>query len=94
MSVLVRDVTGTIPQCIWSLPNLTSLHLAGNSFTGKLFNGDDDEYQRSQVRRAVLWRAYLEAHAVLYGSTVSRVYLVPRCSTLCCSCAHYSRLEV
>jgi hypothetical protein len=49
---------GTIPQCIWSLPNLTSLHLAGNSFTGKLFNGDDDEYQQSQVWCcAVLWRA-------------------------------------
>jgi hypothetical protein len=65
MSVLVRDVTGTIPQCIWSLPNLTSLHLAGNSFTGKLFNGDDDEYQQSQVRRAVRWRACLEVRAVL-----------------------------
>jgi hypothetical protein len=57
MSVLVRDVTGTIPQCIWSLPNLTSLHLAGNSFTGKLFNGDDDEYQRSQVVCVVLVHA-------------------------------------
>jgi hypothetical protein len=56
-SPLHPTITGTIPQCIWSLPNLTSLHLAGNSFTGKLFNGDDDEYQQSQVRRAVLWRA-------------------------------------
>lgn len=31
-----RISTGTIPDCIWSLPNLTALHLAGNSFTGKI----------------------------------------------------------
>ena len=29
---------GKIPDCVWALPNLTSLHLAGNSFTGKLIN--------------------------------------------------------
>ena len=27
---------GSIPECIWNLPNLTVLHLAGNGLTGKI----------------------------------------------------------
>ena len=29
-------VQGELPQCIWSLPNLTTLHAAGNGITGRL----------------------------------------------------------
>jgi hypothetical protein len=41
VSLCALFLSGRIPDCIWSLPNLTSLHLAGNSFTGKLFNPDN-----------------------------------------------------
>lgn len=29
-------LTGTIPSCVWSLPNITVLHMSGNGFTGQL----------------------------------------------------------
>ncbi|RYH25605.1 hypothetical protein EON65_15370 [archaeon] len=29
-------MTGTIPSCVWSLPNITVLHMSGNGFTGQL----------------------------------------------------------
>lgn len=31
-----RSMRGSIPSCIFSLPNLTTLHLSGNAFTGRL----------------------------------------------------------
>eukprot|EP01031_Cornospumella_fuschlensis_P041619 gene41619-50790_t len=29
-------MSGTIPSCIWTLPNVTLLHMSGNGFTGQL----------------------------------------------------------
>jgi Leucine-rich repeat (LRR) protein len=31
-----RFMTGSIPSCLWSLPNLVTLHIAGNGLSGRL----------------------------------------------------------
>jgi Leucine-rich repeat (LRR) protein len=33
---LYNAITGSIPECLFSMPNLTTLHLSGNGFTGSL----------------------------------------------------------
>ena len=35
-----RSVTGGIPDCLWSMPKLSILHLSGNRLTGTLPSGD------------------------------------------------------
>lgn len=33
---LFNTMEGTLPTCLWSLPRLRTLHLAGNGFSGKI----------------------------------------------------------
>ena len=35
---LIRSFGGSIPECLFTLPNITTLHLSGNEFTGTLPN--------------------------------------------------------
>ncbi len=35
---LIRSFGGSVPECLYTLPNITTLHLSGNEFTGTLPN--------------------------------------------------------
>jgi hypothetical protein len=35
---LFNTIGGTLPECVWHLPNLTALHLTGNALTGNIIS--------------------------------------------------------
>jgi Leucine-rich repeat (LRR) protein len=65
---LTQTVSGTVPQCLYALPSLETLHMAGNAFTGSI---PDNASASPALRELSL------SHNVLTGTIPAALLLRP-----------------